>query len=149
MPALSTYTDTVRQEWIDYNGHMSEAFYVLLFGYATDHAMEALGMDAEYRNTTGNSLYTVEAHIRYLAESVLGDRITVTTTIADTGMKKLHLAHEMSVGGQEVATEEVLGVHVNIEAGKAVGFDNAVAERITEAAQGAAAPDWVGRSIGS
>jgi acyl-CoA thioesterase FadM len=26
----------VRPEWVDYNGHMSEAYYVLIFGDATD-----------------------------------------------------------------------------------------------------------------
>lgn len=149
MTGLPTYTDTVRREWIDYNGHMSEAFYVLVFGYATDRAMEALGMDAEYRTTTGNSLYTVEAHICYLAETVLGDEVTVTTTIAGSGKKKLHLAHEMSVGDQQVATEEVLGVLVNADAGKAVEFENAVAESIAEAAEGVPAVEWTGRAIGS
>ncbi len=31
-----TYEGPVKPEWIDYNGHMSEAFYVLVFGYETD-----------------------------------------------------------------------------------------------------------------
>ncbi|WP_026819739.1 thioesterase family protein [Arthrobacter castelli] len=93
--ALPPYECTVLDEWIDYNGHMSEAFYVLVFGYATDAAMEALGMDATYRKDTGASLYTVEAHVRYLAETGAGAPLTVTTTIAGSAAKKLHLAHEM------------------------------------------------------
>ena len=30
------YTDTVRPEWIDSNGHMNLAYYVVVFDLATD-----------------------------------------------------------------------------------------------------------------
>ena len=39
-----TWTEDVRPEWIDYNGHLSEAYYVLVFGHATDAVMARLGM---------------------------------------------------------------------------------------------------------
>ena len=32
------YRDLVRPEWIDYNGHLSEPYYVLVFGDAYDGA---------------------------------------------------------------------------------------------------------------
>ncbi|WP_081744984.1 thioesterase family protein [Arthrobacter sp. H14] len=89
------YRCTVLPEWIDYNGHMSEAFYVLAFGFATDQVMELLGMGPQYREETGNSLYTVEAHVRYLSETGEGAPLTITTTVVGAGAKKLHLAHEM------------------------------------------------------
>src|SRR5699024_6804304 len=53
---LSTYSTPVREEWIDYNGHLSEAYYVLVFGFATDAAMEALGLGEDSREATGCSL---------------------------------------------------------------------------------------------
>ena len=34
--------EDVRPEWIDYNGHLSEAYYVLVFGHATDAVMHRL-----------------------------------------------------------------------------------------------------------
>src|SRR5699024_6511063 len=43
---LSTCDTPVREDWIDYNGHLSEAYYVLVFGFATDTAMDALGLGA-------------------------------------------------------------------------------------------------------
>ena len=48
MPEPLTWAEDVRPEWIDYNGHLSEAYYVLVFGHATDAAMVALGMTPEY-----------------------------------------------------------------------------------------------------
>lgn len=64
LSGLPLFRETVRPEWIDYNGHMSEAFYVLVFGYATDALMEGTGMGPACRESTGCSMYTVESHIR-------------------------------------------------------------------------------------
>ena len=43
MSALSLHAEPVRPEWIDYNGHLSEAYYVLVFGNATDALYEVHG----------------------------------------------------------------------------------------------------------
>lgn len=144
---VSTYRCPVREEWIDYNGHMSEAFYVLAFGFATDEAMETLGMGPAYREATRNSLYTVEAHVRYLAETGLGASLEITTTVAGAGAKKLHLAHEMRVDGTLIATEEILGLHVNQETGRTLPFGEDIAHAI--AGHREEPPDWTGRSITS
>jgi acyl-CoA thioester hydrolase len=146
---LRPYRCTVLPEWIDYNGHMSEAFYVLVFGYATDHVMDELGMDKRYRQETRSSLYTVEAHIRYLVETGLGAELTVTTVIAGTGPKKLHLAHEMRTGGQLIATEEILALHVNQLTGRTEAFPQSVSDNITRVRHTSEhqTPDWVGRKV--
>ncbi|MEE2570006.1 thioesterase family protein [Pseudarthrobacter sp. J64] len=146
---LPEYRCTVRPEWIDYNGHMSEAFYVLVFGFATDQVMEVLGMDKRYRQETGSSLYTVEAHIRYLMETALDAELTVTTVIAGGGPKKLHLAHELHVGGQLAATEEILALHVNTLTGRTEAFPQAVSDNIATvwAASGHRTPEWAGRKV--
>lgn len=146
MSALPVYRTPAREEWIDYNGHLSEAYYVLVFGFATDQVMDRIGLDAASREAAGSSLYTVEAHVRYLQEVARGAELAVTTTIAGSAAKKLHLAHEMTVDGELVATEEILCLHVAGEPARAAPFPDAVAARITE--HGAAtAPDWIGRAI--
>ncbi|MFJ4207894.1 thioesterase family protein [Paenarthrobacter sp. NPDC089675] len=146
---LPTYRCTVVPEWIDYNGHMSEAFYVLVFGFATDQVMDELGMDQLYRQETQCSLYTVEAHIRYLLETGLGAELTVTTVIAGAGPKKLHLAHEMHAGGQLIATEEILALHVNTRTQRTEHFPPAVSDNITSfrLTSGQQTPEWVGRKL--
>ena len=52
------WSEDVRPEWIDYNGHLSEAYYVVVFGHATDAVMVRLGMTPEYLVDTGTSLFT-------------------------------------------------------------------------------------------
>ena len=66
MPEPLTWAEDVRPEWIDYNGHLSEGYYVLVFGFANDAAMVALGMTSDYLAETATSLFTLEAHVRYL-----------------------------------------------------------------------------------
>ena len=46
---FSTWREPVQDDWIDYNGHLSEAYYVLVLGHATDHVMEAIGLGPDYR----------------------------------------------------------------------------------------------------
>ncbi|MFT9773622.1 3-hydroxyacyl-CoA dehydrogenase NAD-binding domain-containing protein [Brevibacterium casei] len=143
---LADYSTPVREEWIDYNGHLSEAYYVLVFGFATDQVMDELGLDAAYRKASGCSLYTVESHIRYLDEVSLGATLTVRPRLVSAGAKKLHLAYEMFVDDRVVATEEILALHVDQNADRAVEFPTEIAERIAEVAR--STPEWSGRSVG-
>ncbi|MEU8887858.1 thioesterase family protein [Streptomyces sp. NPDC048442] len=151
---------TVRPEWIDYNGHMSEAFYVLVFGYATDAMMIETGLHAGYRESTGCSLYTVEAHIRYLSDVPEGARLAVRTRVLGAGAKKVRFAHELFVVDTEVsgetpgtlpteaepvATSELLALHVDRTAGRAAPFPERIRERLVSLAEDA--PAWAGRSI--
>lgn len=147
--SLPAYETTVDPGWIDYNGHMSEAFYVLVFGFATDQVMVRLGLDEGYRSGSGCSLYTVEAHVRYLDEVALGQSLSVTTTIAGAAAKKLHLAHEMHADGRLVATEELLALHVSSGAGRAVEFPEHVRPAIEQCRRAGepAVPDWIGRAV--
>jgi acyl-CoA thioester hydrolase len=148
---LPAYRCTVLPEWIDYNGHMSEAFYVLVFGFATDQVMEQLGLDEEYRRSAGSSLYTVEAHIRYLAETGLGAELMVTSRIIGAGPKKLHLAHEMRAGESLISTEELLALHVDQHSGRSTPFAPSVMDTITSflPGPGEPAPEWTGRTVRS
>lgn len=146
MSSLPAHRTSVRPEWIDYNGHLSEAYYVLVFGDATDAVMDRIGLDAAARERDGSSLYTVEAHVRYVQEVALGAELVVTTTIAGSAPRKLHLAHEMTVDGELVATEEILCLHVAGEPARATPFPQPVGAAIAQHA-GAEAPDWTGRAI--
>ena len=48
------YTETVRPEWIDHNGHMNMAYYVLAFDEASGALMRYIGIDQPYRDRTGH-----------------------------------------------------------------------------------------------
>ncbi|MCW2761277.1 MAG: thioesterase [Marmoricola sp.] len=109
---LCTWTEDVREEWIDYNGHLSEAYYVLVLGHATDEVMATVGLGPTYREETGASLFTVEAHIRYLDQVGPGARLEVRSWLFGSTPKLLWIWHELWSAGTLRATEEILGVHV-------------------------------------
>ncbi|MFF0163692.1 thioesterase family protein [Streptomyces sp. NPDC005263] len=154
-PRLPLFRETVRPEWIDYNGHMSEAFYVLVFGFATDALMERTGMDSAYLKSTGCSMYTVESHIRYLRDVPEGASLAVRTRVLGAAGKKARFTHEMYVvpdpraepeaDADPVATTELLALHVDQEAGRATVFPDAVRDRLTKLTE--QPPGWAGRSI--
>lgn len=152
---LPLFRATVRPEWIDYNGHMSEAFYVLVFGYATDAMMIGTGLHAGYRDSTGCSLYTVESHLRYLRDVPVDTHLAVRTGLLGADAKKVRFVHEMyatdapddvpDATAEPVATSELLALHVDQQAGRAVPFPDAVRERLDGLVE--EAPEWAGRSI--
>ena len=143
VPEPATWTEDVRPEWIDYNGHLSEAYYVLVFGHATDAVIFGLGIDTP---VTGTSLYTVEAHIRYLDQVLPGARLEVRTSVIGVTTKLLWLWHEMWSDNRLRATEEVLAVHVDARAGRSSPFPDELRQRIE--ALRVPAPEHASRRIG-
>jgi acyl-CoA thioester hydrolase len=126
----SVWREPVQDAWIDYNGHLSEAYYVLVLGHATDATMDAVGLGPEYRSANNASLYTVEAHIRYLDEVSACSDLEVRSSIIGLSSKLLWIWHELWVSGRLRATEEVLGVHVRDGSAAALPAD--VARRVRE-----------------
>lgn len=122
------WREPVQPDWIDYNGHLSEAYYVLAFGHATDAVMAAVGLGEEYRGASGASLFTVEAHVRYLDQVGSSDTLEVRSSVLGAGTKTLHLWHELWVQDRLRATEEVLGVHVDVASGRATALPDEVRE---------------------
>ncbi|MDQ3156335.1 MAG: thioesterase family protein [Actinomycetota bacterium] len=127
---LAPWRELVRPEWIDYNGHLSEAYYVLVFGHATDAVMEQVGLGEDYRERTSASLFTVEAHIRYVDQVSEGEELEIRSAVVGAGPKLLHVWHEMWAADRIRATEEILGAHVNTSAGRSTPFPNEVAAQI-------------------
>ena len=100
---------------------------MLVFGHATDAVIFGLGIDPP---VTGTSLYTVEAHIRYLDQVLPGARLEVRTSVIGVTTKLLWLWHEMWSDGRLRATEEVLAVHVDAAAGRSSPFPDELRQRI-------------------
>ena len=121
-PEPLTWAEDVRPEWIDYNGHLSEGYYVVVFGHATDATMVALGMTPEYLVATRTSLFTVEAHVRYLDQIPPDAHLSVHTSVIGVTGKLMWLWHEMWSEDRLRATEEVLMIHVDTAAGRASPF---------------------------
>ncbi len=153
IPAPFTgHSAEVRPEWIDENGHMNMAYYVVVFDGAIDHLWAAIGLGEPYRQRTRHGTFAVEAHIIYRAELLLGERVRVSTQILGADAKRIHLAHEMrhAGNGAVAAYQEVMLLHVSLATRRVVPFLPEVAGIIADAAQAHARlprPNWVGRRL--
>ena len=124
MPALTTYTTPVLADWVDYNGHLRDAFYLLIFSYATDALMDRLGLDSNSREASGNSLFTLELHLNYLHEVKLDAQVEVHTQIIAHDSKRLHLYHSLHLVGdeKELAGNEQMLLHVDLAGPRSAPF---------------------------
>ena len=151
LPAPFTgHTARVRPDWIDENGHMNLAFYVVVFDEATDLLWDAIGLGQPYRQATGNGTFAAESHILYRAELFLGDEASVSTQILGADAKRLHLAHEMRRGLALIAQQEIMLLNVSLGTRRVTPFPPSTLAQVLAAAAAHAAlprPDWVGRRL--
>ena len=118
------HEETVLPEWVDYNGHMNVAYYVLVFDHGTDAFFDLMGMGAAYREQTQSSDFVVESHISYLGEVKEGDPLQVATLLFGFDKKRLHLFHHMyhADTGELCATNEIMIVHVDMNTRRSALF---------------------------
>jgi acyl-CoA thioester hydrolase len=109
------YETAILPGWIDYNGHVRDAYYGLIASLAADALMDRLGMDAAYRARTGCTLYTVEMHVHYLHEVGRDERVAVSVQLLGADAKRMHAGFELRVAGRSdpVATVELMLLHVH------------------------------------
>ncbi len=121
---LPQHEDVVRAEWIDANGHMNLAYYVVIFDHATDVTFDALDIGTAYRERTGNSSFVVETHTLYEREATEGERLRVTSRLLGADAKRVHLFHEMFRGGtnERVAAHELLALHIDMRTRRTAPF---------------------------
>ncbi|WP_349357663.1 thioesterase family protein [Stappia sp.] len=124
---------TVKDEWLDYNGHLNMAYYNVLFDTCLDEAFIALGLGPEYAATRGASFFTAEVHLCYLRELERGDPVYATVQLVDFDAKKAHLYQELhhAEEGFLSATSEQVSLHVDLTARKVVPWPEDVAERLS------------------
>ena len=108
--------DVVRPEWIDSNGHMNLAYYVVVFDLATDALYAALDIGDAYREASGNSCFTAETHTLYEREVHLGDKLRVRTWLLGADSKRVHYFHEMFHvdSGERSAVQELMALHIDM-----------------------------------
>ena len=152
-PIRLDYTPRVKSEWIDYNGHMNVAFYVLAFDEALDRIHDKMGLGRPYREQTDHSTFALEAHVHWLQEMKLDDPMRFTVQLLDRDNKRMHLFLLMEHGndGYVAATYENLLMHVDLRTRRSSPFPQEVQARIDhlfEAHQPLKRPDSAGNIIG-
>ncbi|SER67940.1 thioesterase family protein [Salisediminibacterium halotolerans] len=128
-----TYTDTVKTEWVDYNGHMNDAAYAIVFSACVDKLMADIGLDETGRHDLQYTLFTLETHLCYLQEVHEGEKITVTLQLLDGDSKRLHVCFFMKNNqGDLLATSEQMLMGIDQTAARPAPFPDTAAGYIDE-----------------
>lgn len=143
---------SVADDWIDYNGHMNVAYYLVLLDRCVDEAFEELGMGPEYVTRENASFFTVEIHINYLRELPPRAPVIATLQLLAHDEKRirawleLHHAEE----GYLSASCEQLFLHVDMTTRRTAPFPDQVMAKINAMSSAHAALPWperAGRAI--
>jgi acyl-CoA thioester hydrolase len=149
---VTRHEASVLPEWIDYNGHMNLAYYVVVFDLAGDALFDHLDLGLPFRECTGYSSFVAETHTRYEREVQLGDRLCVFSHVLGADAKRLYVFHEMfhAGDGYRAATQELMHLHVNLATRRVTALpdDKLAALQVVVARRGnAPLPPEVGRRI--
>ncbi|OMH30276.1 thioesterase family protein [Motiliproteus sp. MSK22-1] len=150
---FSAYRCQVLPEWIDYNGHMNVAYYVLAFDQATDAFLENIHLGQSYVKKHNHSAFVVDMNVTYKREVQVDAPLHFTTQLLEYSDKKLRIFHQMfhETEGFLVATNELLLVHVDLNSRKSCEFPSQVLARLDEIAdhhQSLELSEQVGRILG-
>ena len=150
---LPRHSETILGDWVDYNGHMNVAYYVLIFDHATDVLLDYVGLNEKHRNITSESVFVVESHIVYELEVLEGVQIEVETQVLDVVDKRLQVFMTMreTENSDMVATIEIMMLYVDLKTRKSTPFPTHIMlqlSQIKESHSSLIQPPQIGRQIG-
>ncbi|WP_327148963.1 thioesterase family protein [Nocardia sp. NBC_01329] len=115
---------TVPESYRDENDHMNIAHYFDLCVAATARVFDRVGITDEYRATRGAGFFTGEHHIRYHAETRIGEEISVYVRGVDRSDKVVHIMALLvnDTTRRLSCTLEVTAIHVDLRSRRAAAF---------------------------
>ncbi|MEN0088316.1 MAG: acyl-CoA thioesterase [Pseudomonadota bacterium] len=144
---------TLDPNWIDYNGHLNMAYYLVLFEEGAEGFWEVFGLGDSYRDRTGHTTYTASVKIDYIAEVAADATVFVQSVLREVGPKKFLIWQGLyTTDGTLRASCETLTLHVDQtgDAPKVANFTADMLARLQEVAeqhQGFVLPQPVGLPV--
>ncbi len=154
MNSLSdVYQCTIKPDWVDYNNHLNDAYYGVVFSLASEGLFDELGLGAQWREEQARTIYTLDVRTRYLREIHAGASLEVKAQLLDSDSRRLHFVLYLFVQGDKTlrATSEQVVMCIDPELTRAASFDSEAQVRIQTLQrlhQSAKKPLTVGRPMG-
>ena len=150
--ALEPHELRVRPEWIDYNGHLNLAYYIVAFDQGVDKLFDIIGIGLDYRKNDELGTFAAETHTLYEREVTEGDRLRIVCHILAVDDKRMHMFLEMfhADDGFRAAAQEILYLHVDLKIRRVAPWPAHIRARIDALAAHCAlspTPEGVGRKI--
>lgn len=115
---LDLYATEVASEWVDYNGHMNDAAFAVVFSRSVDALMDRIGLDAAARKQMRRSLFTLQMMLHYFKEAREGDALSVSCHLLEHDDKRMRVWLDMTdASGERLAASEQLLLSVALSEG--------------------------------
>lgn len=113
---LEICTGRVESDWIDFNGHMNVAYYLVAFDRAVDLLFDRFGISNDYIDHTRGSTFAVECHVTYQRELNEHDPYRVTSQLLAYDEKRIHQFQRLYHAEENylAATAEWMNLHVDL-----------------------------------
>ena len=108
----------VTNDWVDYNGHMNMAYYVLIFDQAWEVALEKFKMGESAAKSEQRSTMVVETNTKYINEVKENEEVDINLIYFDHDKKRLHLKMEMNEKKTNKLSASMEWISLYIDLGK-------------------------------
>jgi acyl-CoA thioester hydrolase len=128
---LETARDSIKPREVDTSRQAAFPAYIHRFSAANGHLLAGFGMSPAYMRTEGRGFSTFEFRLRFPGALREGDLVRVRSALLHVGASSLRLLHWMTNArtGEEVATLEQSGVHLDLGARRAIPLPDSLRER--------------------
>ena len=123
---------TVKDDWIDYNGHMNMAYYVQCFEETSDFLLEHMNLGYRYAIEKQKGVFVIKCEINYRKEINLNEDFIISLEGLICKGKKLTVGLKMlNVGSETIADYHILNLNVDLQTKKSVPFSQQVISQLT------------------
>jgi acyl-CoA thioesterase FadM len=123
--------DTIKPREVDTLGRAAFPAYIHRFSAANGHVLATFGMTPAYMRTEGRGFSTFEFRLRFPGSLRAGELVQVRSSILHVGASSMRFFHAMTNArtGEEVATLEQSGVHLDLAARRSTPLPDHLRER--------------------
>lgn len=123
---------TVKDDWIDYNGHMNMAYYVQCFEETSDFLLEHMNLGYRYATEEQKGVFVIKCEINYRKEINLNEDFIISLEDLICKGKKLTVGLKMlNVGSETIADYQILNLNVDLQTKKSVPFSQMITSQLT------------------
>ena len=118
---------TVKEDWIDYNGHMNMAYYVQCFEESSDFLLEQMDLGYRYAIEERKGVFVIKCEINYRKEINLHENFVISIEELVCKGKKLVVGLRMlNVNNETIADYKILNLNVDLETKKSSAFSKKI-----------------------
>ncbi len=129
---LAVAQGKVKEEWIDYNGHMNMAYYVQCFEESTDYLLEAINLGYEYALELQKGVFVIKCEINYKKEIKIDEFFSIDLKSIECKGKKLIVDLIMTNDdGVEVADYRIINLNVDLKDKKSISFEQNIINQLS------------------